>query len=403
MKNRCVNLDWVQVHVREPICHDADYFRDKGYYVKERDYGTALFEQQFIVYEKDFPYIEIYRKPYSLRQNGGIFEPNDVHLRLSNRACYEWHAIDKLRSFLIAHGYEFKNIVRIDICMDFQLFDGGDNPAVFVSNYMKEQYRKINQPRIDAHGKECWDGRIWNSLKWGSSKSIVTTKLYNKSLELKEVKDKFYIRDAWKAVGMDENERPVWRVEFSLTSQSKLWTKYGESVDEETGEIKWEKQYISNSLCNYDSPERLLTQFHMLADHYFHFKRAVRLANGSWQRKDRCPDKMLFVMNREEQAWKPCRLTENREPDRTTKLLVKRLSEMYKDPHYRDKVHAACQVIARQLRLDMRMDEYTAWLDDISMSYDTDQSAMSANKHKKMHDELWRAIKERNNKNRNVK
>lgn len=366
---RCINLDWVQIHVREPNALDAEYFRTKGYYVKERDYGDEHFEEMFTIYDKDFPYIEVRRKPYSLRQNGGIFDVRDVHLRLSNRACYEWHAIDKLRSFLIAHSYTFKNVVRMDVCLDLQHFDGGDNPAVFIERYMKGEFSKINQPNIRAYGKDMWDGRLWNSLSWGSKSSNVYTKLYNKTLELKEGKDKFYIRDAWHSCGMNEQVHDVWRVEFTVKSQAKCWKKMEEYVDEDTGEMKWEDTYLTNKLTDYDTPDRLLFRFFMLADHYFHFKFVERTRNGSIKRKSECKDKMLFKMHHEEEAWKPIRVTEQKEPDRTIKLLIKKLGEMYKDPKYMDKVHAACHIIATQLKLDMRLDEFTKWLDDLPLSY----------------------------------
>lgn len=256
--NKCVNLDWVQVHVREPFELNADYFRKKGYYVKEREYGTPLFAEMFTIYERDFPYIEIRRKPYSLRQNGGIFEPNDVHLRLSNRACYEWACIDKLRAFLIAHEYLFCNITRIDVCLDFNKFDNGENPQNFVNRYMKGDYIKYYQPKVSAHGQDHWDNRKWNSLKWGAEKSNITTKIYNKSMEMNQAKRKFYIEDCWKAAGLDITT-DVWRVEFSLSSGA----QYLVNRDGEFEEVK---------LSDFDTPERQLYKFHQLAERYFFSK-----------------------------------------------------------------------------------------------------------------------------------
>ena len=41
---RCVNIDWLEVHVMEPIGdpHDADYYRRVGLTVSERGYGTRV-------------------------------------------------------------------------------------------------------------------------------------------------------------------------------------------------------------------------------------------------------------------------------------------------------------------------------------------------------------------------
>ena len=48
---RCVNLDWLEVHAREPISepHDAQYFRDKGYAVNERIHKEQIGELRQLV------------------------------------------------------------------------------------------------------------------------------------------------------------------------------------------------------------------------------------------------------------------------------------------------------------------------------------------------------------------
>ena len=48
---RCVNLDWLEVHAREPIGqpHNADYFREYGCEVQEREYGTRVYKEMFVI------------------------------------------------------------------------------------------------------------------------------------------------------------------------------------------------------------------------------------------------------------------------------------------------------------------------------------------------------------------
>ena len=52
---------------------------------------------------------------------------------------------------------------------------------------MAGELAKVNQCKLSAHGKDSFDDRIWNSLSWGAEKSMISTKLYNKTLEMKEV------------------------------------------------------------------------------------------------------------------------------------------------------------------------------------------------------------------------
>ena len=212
--NRCVNIDWLEVFCAEQAQNailDANYYRLLGYDVRVRDYGTPQYRDMFTIWRNGFPFLEIRRNPYSLKANGGIFNPNDCHIRLSNRSCYDVSPINDLRKFLITFQYSLKSLSRIDICLDFNRFDYGQLPAQFLRAYMRGKVSKINQCNISAHGKDSFAERVWNSVKWGSVSSPISTKLYCKSLELSQVHEKLYIRDAWKLSGLDVS-KPVWRV-----------------------------------------------------------------------------------------------------------------------------------------------------------------------------------------------
>ena len=318
---RCINIDWLEVYCFESKAHlcDKEYFEKVGYVVKKRDYGTPQYKEVLTLYEYDKPFIEIRRLPYSLKRLGGIFEDNACHIRLANRACYQPNVIDVLRRFLISHDYTYRSITRIDICLDFIKFDNLMNPQNVIIKYMKGDYSKINQSNIAAHGKDAWDGRTWNSLKWGSPTSSISTKLYCKSLEMQEVKEKFHIEDAWTAAGIDWQNNKVWRVEFSVKTDIKGYVRLDD------GEM------LENKLTTYDTPERLMQVFRILAAHYFHFKIVERTRNGDIQRKDRCKDLPLFKLKFDDAIFKPVKLTSDTEPDRTDKLLVKRLELIVKD------------------------------------------------------------------------
>lgn len=330
----------MEVYCSEPLdfSRNADYFKKNGFAVKVRDYGTPQYKEVLLLSENDKPAYEIRRLPYSLREQGGIFPRGACHIRLSNRACYQPNCIDSLRWFLMKHGYTYNSISRIDICMDFNSFDNLANPLNIIRKYMRGDISKINQCKVAAHGADAWDGRSWNSLKWGSPNSSVSTKLYNKTLEMKEQKRKFYIEDVWQAAGLlNDDAHPVWRVEFSLKSDIKGLIKM------DSGEL------IENKLTTYDSPERLLHIFSMYAGRYFHFKTIVRTREGNIQRKDRCPDLPLFKISPQDSVVKLFKPTLQKEPDRTDKMLIKRLREISKTETNAAEYRKAAKNLAQEL------------------------------------------------------
>lgn len=346
--NRCVNIDWLEVFAFERDGGATPwYFMSRGYVVKVREYGTPNYKQMFTIYDGDFPYIEIRRDPYSLKSNGGIFEPNQCHIRLANRTCYMENPINRLRAFMLANGFSYISLSRVDICLDFNYFDSGERPQDILKAYLENKISKINQCRIAAygnswvktHGKDKWEERVWNSISWGSKNSPISTKMYNKSLELKETKDKFYIRDTWKAAGLrDDDSVNVWRVEFSVKSD------YKHFVNIDSGEL------IPNDLTSYDDRDKLLFRFHTFANKYFHFV----IKEGD-KRKDRCRPKKLFVISKNEKAYKPIKLTKTTEPTHTDKIIANRLLEIVKDTSIKTDTRESARKMLVYFTYDKRM------------------------------------------------
>lgn len=295
---RCVNLDWLEVHAYEPLLdiRDAAYYRAQGWEVKEREYGTRIYREMFTLIGKDgFEILEVRRNPSSQGVTG-IHDARETHIRLKNRTCYFDNAATWLLEFLNIYGYEQVRISRVDICLDFVMFDSGDEPNMFLQRYMRGKYAKINQANINAFGQDRWDGRLWNSVSWGSPSSPVSTKMYCKTLELYDPKtDTFkkpYIRQAWAYAGfIDDWQRctkngirvNVWRVEFSIKSAVRNWVRI-----EINGKAK-NYQSLRNNLTVYASRESMFVLFASLVQHYFKFKKYKK-----GKRKDLCKDKRLF-------------------------------------------------------------------------------------------------------------
>lgn len=356
---RCVNLDWLEVDVLEPHTgNDPEYFRGHGFVVEERDYGTRVYAQMFTIMDNNGqPFMEVRRKPKT-----SVLSPQDVHLRLVNRACYYDNAAQLMAEFIERYDYLFMRIARVDICLDFERFDKGDDPKAFLMRYLSGKYSKINQANIHAHGSDYWNGRDWNSISWGSATSDIGTKMYDKTLELfdeqAQVYRKPYIRQAWQVCGLVDDWHDctkhdetgavyhprIWRVEFSIRSSVKNWfliNKNGRAKD---------KQSIRNTLEMYDGRERLLTLFASLSCHYFHFK-----YYEADQRKDRCKDKILFVWDNTQMVYKVAKVASENKPIRPLSSLLSRLRE-YRDTHHEDTIRKACTCIMQAIE-----DEQCRW------------------------------------------
>ena len=362
MIQRCVNIDWLEVYCLEDALtypHDAEYFRRAGFHVEEREYGTPVYHEMFTLYDHyDQPLIEIRRNPKSAvgRQVNGVLDPNSCHVRLSNRTCYFNAPVQLLQQFLEQYGFHLQRISRLDICLDFVKFDYGDDPADFMDRYFKSRYSKINQANIRAHGRDMWDGRLWNSVSWGNPKSMISTKFYNKTMELREKSDKPYIRQAWCAAHLvddadmlvkyvkkddgtvDTIKPDIWRVEFSIKSSTRNWF-----IIEDVSGQKKKIRSIKHTLSMYTDKDKLLDMFFSLAEHYFHFKYYEKD-----KRKDRCRDKLLFRTNEKSIHYKLENVATVTSPEKSLQRL-KMMLEKYRDEHCDPQLYKACNVVVAKL------------------------------------------------------
>lgn len=394
--SRCINLDWLECYVLEDYIgypHNAEYFRAQGFRVQEREYGTPVYKEMFTVYsyEDDQPLIEVRREPKSAigKQVNGVLDPMAAHVRLTNRSCYLPNAATIMQQFLEQYGFHFQRISRVDICLDFEVFDYGDKPATFMDRYFRGKYAKINQANIRANGRDMWDGRLWNSVAWANPKSMIGTKFYNKTMELEQKADKPYIRQAWRAAGLvdddlrlvkferDGSERKVdvWRVEFSIKSSTRKWF-----VIEDCSGRKIQLRSKPNTLDMYQSKDTMLDLFFSLAEHYFHFKRVEYLKSSKGltadaletvstdyttdlalryqqerkrQRKDRCSDKLLFRTNAKSTFYKLERIATVSKPDAKLRKLEAMLIA-YQEENYKPEIYKACNVLLEELEKAIR-------------------------------------------------
>lgn len=354
---RCINIDWLECYCLESQPRDAQYFASLGFEVQERDYGTRLYKQMFTIFMEGQPFVEVRREPSSSGSATAakFFDPRSCHIRLCNRTCYCNNAGELMKNFLDAHGYVFMNLCKIDIAMDFEKFDSGDVPAKFLERYLKGRYSKVNQCNLSVHGKDEWDGRLYNSVSWGSKSSPVFTRFYDKTMELREAKDKPYIRQAWASCGLVDDfiqltkvgedgvvyKPRIWRLEFSISSSVKNWVCF--DVDQLGNKTHLSKR---NDLSMYLNRDSLIPMYASLVNHYFHFK---KFEEGV--RKDRCEDKTLFNFEEKEtyRVEKPAAA----KADCKALVALKQRIESYRYMHFDESIRKACDIILNAIDREM--------------------------------------------------
>lgn len=320
---RCVNIDWLELYVMEdPMKYpmNAEYWR-KFYEVDERSYGTPLYKEMLTIKYHGQRWIEVRRAPHHLKEMGGVLTRGSMHIKMVNRFLYKENPIERIVSFCDEHHLTIKNITRIDVCCDLQRFDNRMKPLTLIHQYMRGETSKMNMANIRAFGTDAWDGREWNSLSWGSPHSQVSTKLYNKTKEIKDSGQKGYIVEMWKQFGFDISA-DVWRVEFSLKSQAKTIVKT------DTGE------FIPMTIDKWLSKANWVFFFHALCSHYFDFRKVEYTKDGNLKRKDRCQQKVLFDLKETEVNWSFFRDNLKTDMNRTEKMLRKYCLKIVEDTDF---------------------------------------------------------------------
>ena len=372
---RCVNIDWLEVYCEESNDEypcNADYFTRRGYVVREREYGTRVYEEMFFILDGNGnDMFEIRRNPKSGDSSFVGLSPQSTHIRLCNWVCYQSNCVQLLRDFLVRHNYIFHRIYRIDVCYDFERFDSGDKPERVARRIVEKTYLKMNQTKIHAIGDDNWGGYAWETLSWGSLTSMVSTKLYNKTKELAATGNKKpYILTQWMMAGLIDNpvtqvkygkdgsqyKPDIWRVEFSIKSKADSWL-----ILEDISGKRVKKKAVPHSLSLFDSQDKLWQRFQDLAYHYFRFKvktykkqkRGVAgFALGQvesnhdpeLQRKDRMPEKVLFHYDQDREFMHIQNVPKPSKPYHDGEVLRRRLIN-YAATHPDHKIREACKVL----------------------------------------------------------
>lgn len=381
--SRCVNIDWLEVYACESNLNypmNADYFRSHGYIVYEREYGTRVYSEMFTIEDQyGHAFIEVRRNPQSGSSSFTGLSELSCHLRLVNRACYANNPVRDMAEFMIKHDYIFQRIFRLDLCYDFIRFDSGDDPARFLRRYIENKFSKVNQCKVRVIGDDSWASFDWESVSWGAHTSMVGTKMYNKTKELKATGDKKpWIKQAWFESGLVNdplNSPDVWRIEFSMHSSARNWI-----VIEDADSKHNKKRAVPHTLEMFDGRDRLWERFEEMAHHYFQFRYVEYLdkvdsdGERNLKRKDVCREKRLFNFNLDRTFYKIEGVSVECKPDKDDDILRRRLTlyrEKHADPDLRRAIDILLNNLNRERLRQITAHGYAAEIDQIRLAIAT--------------------------------
>lgn len=238
-----ISIDWLALFCKaetgkfeQVSVESADIFHPINYGYKKEDHGTRQYKELWTVSVEGGELCEVQAVPCS-----GILAADSVIVKFANRLLYTpllWYFVD---AFLRDHHLTICNISRCDICADFLSFAHEYDPVQFITDFLSAKIRRVGRGTSGGayfqHGayKETGTGYSisytnYNGLSFGSHSSAARVYLYNKTLELEQVKNKPYIRDFWRHNGLvefiqdpktgKEKQRPVWRLEVSIKSKA---------------------------------------------------------------------------------------------------------------------------------------------------------------------------------------
>lgn len=329
----CYSIDWLQVYCKgsaeiqlgqvftSPRRDRLGYHRDYKI-AKPREF-VAGYEHVYAIMFKDYHVATIGVQPRDkARPQWGCA------LKIANPVLYvaDWFWI--YEDILLALGWTARNITRIDLAADFNKFCNNINPDKFIAEYVSEptssrsSWIRRGSNEWCVYGRKDMNATRFNSIRWGSRQSGVSTYMYCKSLELQDKKYKPWIVDAWERAGLHVWDADadgvaklakVWRVEISISSRGlklkdrsadRLHTLFTDDVSTQEEVVCWFQTY---------------------ARQYFQFCR-LRKEDTTKRKRDLKPTQLLP----DESAYtlKPTTLYTNVDSGRTERLISRHLHRL---------------------------------------------------------------------------
>ena len=323
MEKYCISVDWLQV-----CCYsnnlafllNNDYYNKVDslpYWLELQPLETRNFARFIRVHTKvgnDWRYCaDILAVPRSTMLNSNI-----VLVKIHNRFLYSQNYIKLLYNICATFKLSIKGLTRLDLCYDCNIFHGGLKPHKFIKEFVTAEFDspryiyKVGAKQFRVYGgKSVSSATKFSGIEFGSGKSSKRCYIYDKTLELKEVKDKPWIRQYWHENGLISDEKThVYRAEISIKCDGM------DLLNMSTGELfKLSPEYLRSQ----PAIEKL---FHFYAARMFRFHRKGK------HTRVRDYDRIELFENSPIITCKPKKICVNADTGRTEKICVSTLSKL---------------------------------------------------------------------------
>lgn len=336
-----ISLDWMQYYCERSMNEiPATFVTTRGKYeVEKMSYSTNLWLDVYIIKHREREFATLCMNP----RNSGMPE-RGCTLKLANRVLYSHEWLTESKLIMAELGLRYKGITRVDVAYDCNVLAGGRSVPQFLMQYfshapyceghiIRSGSRKvtINATRSNKGSVEI------SAMRWGSKGSDVGAYCYNKSLELREVKDKPWIRETWEKAGLIDAfneeewaklsekekqrkieqgdvqgyiEKPVWRFEISIKAHGK------DLLNIDTGEL------FKLDISYFEQQNAVENLFYTYAAKVFDF----RMSTGQTTIRNYPPLK-IFEMSKEVTE-RPVRVSLLADTGRTEKMIINRLEAL---------------------------------------------------------------------------
>lgn len=304
-----ISVDWLQLNCRyiDPV----GTIIPTGMILKLQDYQTKHFKKVYILYTMQWDEMAT----LACEPHSSVLKNNMVLLKINNKFLYNPNLQNMVMKLLDDLKLIFVSITRIDLAADFNFFEKYYNPEKFIFDFLQQKIFKTGKAKFSVYGETNRRKKTKlrsNYLRFGSETSEVSYYLYNKTIELEQVKNKPYIRELWKKIDLD-TKKDIWRLEFSIKSNLKA------AIEEETGEYICNLNHLNILLEN-----NVLSLYKAMFEKHFNFVKSAELKKDSNLSRAKKINLLNFVENTK---FRIERISEKKESNRADKIFLKKLKE----------------------------------------------------------------------------
>lgn len=260
----CISVDWFEVCCYGAPINQGDHaVKGMKYQVVDEQKSTRVFKKLYKVTHRGLDYFYVQQEPISSALKRGL-----TLVKVANRVLYSEKYVSLLLDFLKYFHLQYKGVSRLDIAYDCNYFYNGRSPKKFLHDYIckpLEEKGGIYLANVKKHvaffEKSISSNAKYSYVKFGMGTGGRSAYMYDKSVELREVKDKPWIRKMWADNGLVDDEKThVWRSEISIKAQGK------QLLNLDTGEL------FALHPTFLDTYEKICKLYHFYASKAFDFR-----------------------------------------------------------------------------------------------------------------------------------